>query len=107
LSDQVFQLGPIGVYLIMFQVSVTGAGQIDLCLNYAESLSSVVGRTAGNTQIVGMSLVYVTTLNTVLEIHNPVANSANLIMAPAAGGTDSVNAHLVIMQISAGVVGGP
>lgn len=104
LNQQVFQLGPIGVYLVMFQMSVTQGAQVDLALNYSESLSTVAGRATGTSQIAGMSLVTTTAIDTVLEVHNPAASSTSLTLTSSAGGANLVTAHLVIMQIFAGVV---
>lgn len=52
-----FNLGPIGTYLILFQDSVTEAGQLILTLNGEDLEYTVAGRATGTSQIVGMAVV--------------------------------------------------
>ncbi|MBE6573834.1 MAG: collagen-like protein [Ruminococcaceae bacterium] len=99
-SDSSFTLTDIGVYQVLFQVSVTEAGQLVLTLNGAELDYTVVGRATGTSQIVGMALVETTTENALLTLRNPVGNAAALTITPGAGGTNPVSAHLVITQLS-------
>ncbi len=94
-----FTLSEPGVYMVMFQVSVTGSGQLVLTLNGQELGYTVVGRTGGNSQIVGMALVNVTE-SSVLTVRNPAGNSSSLEINDNAGGSQPVSAHLVITQIS-------
>jgi hypothetical protein len=83
----------------MFQVSVIEAGQLILRLNATDVASSVVGRATGTSQIVGMSLVTTSVINSVLEVDNPAGNSTPLTITPVAGGTRPVSAHLVITRV--------
>ena len=99
LSASTFNLGEIGTYGIFFQVSVTEAGQLELTLNGAPLAYTVVGRDTGTSQIVEMAIVTTTTINSVLTVRNPAGNAAALTITPLAGGTQSVSAHLVILQI--------
>ena len=99
LSVNSFNLGEIGTYQILFQVSVTEAGQLELTLNGAPIESTVVGRATGTDQIIGVSLVTTTAANSVVTVRNPADNAAALTITPSAGGTEPVSAHLVIMQI--------
>ncbi len=94
-----FELGPIGTYQVLFQVSVTEAGQLILTLNGADLAYTVVGRATGTSQIIGIALVETTTENSVLTVRNPAGNAAALTITPLAGGTRSVSAHLMIIQI--------
>ena len=102
-SASTFLLKNIGTYEILFQVSVTEAGQLDIALNsgtgFLEIPNSVVGRATGASQIVGISLIDVTFSNTVLAIWNPSGNSTALTITPLAGGAHPVSCHLVIKQI--------
>ena len=100
LGPDSFNLGPIGTYQILFQVGVTEAGQLILTLNGEDLPETVVGRATGTSQIVGMSLVTTTTVNSVLTVRNPAGNAAALTVTPLAGGTRPVSAHLVITQLS-------
>ena len=94
-----FNLTEIGTYQILFQVSVTEAGQFILTLNGEDLAYTVVGRATGTSQIVGMAIVTTTTINSILTVRNPAGNAAALTITPLAGGTRPVSAHLVITQI--------
>ena len=94
-----FELGPICTYQVIFQVSVTEAGQLILTLNGEDLPYTVAGRATGTSQIVGMALVETTTENSVLTVRNPEGTAAALTITPLAGGIRPVSAHLVIMQI--------
>ena len=100
LGPSSFNLGPIGTYQILFQVSVTEAGQLILTLNGQDLAYTVAGRATGTAQIVGMAVVTTTAVNSVLTVRNPAGNTAALTITPLAGGTRPVSAHLVITQIS-------
>jgi len=99
-SPESFKLGPIGVYQVLFQVSVTEAGQLQLELNGSPIPNSVVGRATGTSQIVGISLIRTTTVNNILRIQNPSGNSTALTITRTAGGASSVSAHVVITLLS-------
>ncbi|MBQ9070233.1 MAG: collagen-like protein [Clostridia bacterium] len=99
LGPSSFNLGPIGTYQILFQVSVTEAGQLILTLNGQDLEYTVVGRATGTSEIVGMAIVSTTAVNSVLTVRNPAGNAAALTITPLAGGTRPVSAHLVITQI--------
>lgn len=94
-----FVLPNIGTYQVFFQVSVTEPGQLVLVLNGNLLAPTVVGRATGTSQITGMSFVTTTSPNSLLQVQNPVGNSTALTITPVAGGTHSVSAHLVILQI--------
>lgn len=94
-----FNLTEIGVYQVLFQVSVTEAGQLILTLNGADLEYTVAGRATGVSQIVGMAIVETTSVNSILTVRNPAGNAAALTITPLAGGTRPVSAHLVITQI--------
>jgi hypothetical protein len=97
-GSSTFNLAAIGTYQIMFQVSVTEAGQLLLTVNGADVDYTVVGRATGTSEISGMFLVTTSVINSVVTIRNP-AGSAALTITPLAGGTRPVSAHLVITQI--------
>jgi hypothetical protein len=97
-SSSTFQLANVGTYEILFQVSVTEAGQLGLRLNGSVIANSVVGRAAGTTQITEMCLVTTVVPNSILEVINS-SSAAALTITPSAGGTMSVSAHLVIKRL--------
>jgi hypothetical protein len=99
LNDSTFNLAPIGTYQILFQVSVTKAGQLVLTLNGQNLDYTVVGRDTGCSQIVGMAIVTTTVEDSILTVRNPAGNATALTVTPLAGGTLPVSAHLVITQI--------
>ena len=94
-----FNLAQIGTYQVLFQVSVTEAGQLLLTLNGEDLEYTVVGRATGVSQIIGMAVVTTTVINSVLTVRNPADSAAALTITPFAGGTRPVSAHLVITQI--------
>ena len=95
-----FNLATIGIYQVLFQVSVTEAGQLVITLNGLEIPYTVVGRATGTSQIVGMALIETTTIDNILTIRNPSANSTALTITPLAGGANPVSAHLIIELLS-------
>ena len=95
-----FNLAEIGTYQILFQVGVNEAGQLQLTLNNAPLAYTVVGRAIGTSQIVEVTLIETTTINSILTVRNPAANPTALTITPNAGGTQPVSAHLVIIQIA-------
>ncbi|MBW7460895.1 hypothetical protein K0U00_43225 [Paenibacillus sepulcri] len=95
-----FSLSAIGTYQVLFQVSVSEAGQLILTLNGADLAYTVVGRATGTSQIVGMALVQTTAINSILTVRNPAGNAAALTITPLAGGTRPVSAHLVITRLA-------
>lgn len=99
LGPSSFNLGPIGTYQVLFQVSVTEAGQLILTLNGQDLDYTVVGRATGTSEIAGMAIISTTAVNSVLTVRNPAGNAAALTITPLAGGTRPVSAHLVITQI--------
>lgn len=99
LGPDSFNLAEIGIYEVLFQVSVTEAGQLILTLNGADLDYTVVGRATGTSQIIGMAIVQTTTINSILTVRNPAGNSTALTITPLAGGTRPVSAHLVITRI--------
>ena len=94
-----FNLTQIGAYQVLFQVGVNEAGQLILTLNGADLAYTVVGRATGTSQIIGMTIVETTYVNSILTVRNPAGNAAELTITPLAGGTRPVSAHLVITQI--------
>ncbi len=94
-----FNLAAIGTYQVMFQVSVSEAGQLMLTLNGADLAYTVVGRATGTSQIVGIALVTTTSVNSILTVRNPAGNPSALTITPLAGGTRPSSAHLVITQL--------
>ena len=95
-----FTLQAIGTYQIMFQVSVDEAGQLELTLNGAVLPYTVTGRATGTSQIVGISLVQTSAINSTLTVRNPAGNSTALTITPLAGGASAVSADLVITQLN-------
>ena len=98
-ADQ-FNLTNIGTYQIFFQVSVTEAGQLMLTLDGTPLPYTVVGRTTGASQIVGMAIVQTTLENSVITVRNPAESASALTITPVAGGSLPVSAHLTILQVA-------
>lgn len=94
-----FTLSDIGVYQVLFQVSVTEVGQLILTLNGEDLAYTVAGRATGGSQIVGMAIVETTVVDSTLTVRNPEGTAAALTITPLAGGTRPVSAHLVITRL--------
>jgi hypothetical protein len=100
LSANTFQVASIGVYQVMWQVSVDEPGQLIVHLNAAEVATTAAGRATGTNQIVGMCLIQTAIVDSVISIHNPLGNAAALTITPIAGGAHNVSAHLVITRLA-------
>jgi hypothetical protein len=100
LGPSTFNLVSIGIYQILFQVSITEPGQLEVKLNSAPLPYTVVGRATGTSQIVGVCLVQTFLSNSTISIINPSGESTALTITPIAGGTDPVSAHLTIIRLS-------
>ncbi len=98
-SVDAFNLPDIGTYQIDWIVSIDEAGQLGLMLNDVFLSQTVVGRSAGTTQIVGSRLIETTTLNSVLSVVNPADGATALTISNWAGGTNPVSASLVIRRV--------
>lgn len=94
-----FNLADIGVYEVLFQVSIGEAGQLLLTLNGADLEYTVAGRATGTSQIVGIAIVETSSVNSTLTVRNPAGNAAALTVTPLAGGTRPVSAHLTIIRL--------
>lgn len=101
-----FILPSPGVYEVLFQLSVTAAGQAVIGLDdqqgggVQEQAATVVGRATGASQIIGISFIRTTFPNTLLSIRNPLSGTTSLALTPFAGSTTNpVSAHLTITRI--------
>ena len=94
-----FNLAQIGSYQVLFNVGVSEAGQLILTLNGEDLDYTVVGRATGTSDIIGISIITTTEINSLFTVRNPAENSTALTITPLAGGTRPVSAHLVITQI--------
>lgn len=99
-SASTFTLPAIGTYLILFQVSVSEAGQLAVALGGTKVAYTVAGRATGTDQIVGMAIITTVSINNILSIVNPTGNSTALTITPLAGGANPVSAHLVIQRLA-------
>lgn len=92
-----FTLPATGTYLVLAQVSVSEAGQLQIALDGTGLPNTVVGRAIGTSQMVINTLI-TATAGQKLSIINPTGNPAALTITPIAGGTHSVSATLIIMR---------
>jgi hypothetical protein len=100
ITSSTFSLVSIGLYQVLFQVSITESAQLCLVLNAGQAASTVVGRATGTSQVVGICLVQTTLPNSILSVCNPLGEPIALTMTPVAGGTNPVSAHLVITRLA-------
>ena len=94
LSDTQFTLLDPGIYLVQFQIPVTGDSQAVLALNGVELPYTVV---SGTDMLSGVSLVQTTLATDVLSVVNPATATTNLVVDSNA--TTPNTAHLVITQL--------
>jgi hypothetical protein len=99
LAASSFNLTAVGVYQVLFQVDIAEAGQLQLSLNNTPVVNSVVGRATGFSQIVGISFIETTTINSTLSVINPAENAISLTIAPSDGGNNPIVAQLVITRL--------
>lgn len=99
INSSQFNIPAIGIYLVIWQVSIAEAGQLILQLNGTDIPTSVVGRATGTSQIHGQTMITTTQINSVLQVINPSGNPVALTLTPTAGGTRTVTANLVITRI--------
>ena len=99
-EDSVFLLSEAGIYLILYQASVTEAGQLVLTLNDQELDYTLTGRSAGTSPMTGTVLITTTEDNSVLTLRNPAENATSLTLTPYAGGNLPASAHLVILRLA-------
>ena len=94
MSDTEFGLLDPGIYLVQFQIPVTGSAQAALTLNGTELPYTVVG---ADDVLTGVALVETTLATDVLSVVNPATATTNLVVDSDA--TTPVTAHLVITQL--------
>ena len=94
LSDTQFTLLAPGIYLVQFQIPVTGDSQVVLALNGTELPYTVV---SGDDLLSGVALVQTTLATDVLTVVNPATATTNLVVNSNA--TTPNAAHLVITQL--------
>lgn len=96
-----FILQDIGSYEIMFAVSVTEPAQLMVSLNGTPLTYTAVGRGSGTTQIVGMSIITTSVINSTLSVINSNTSPAAITITPNAGGSGlaPVSAHLMIKKL--------
>jgi hypothetical protein len=101
INSSQFNLPDIATYEVTFQVSINERAQLAIMLNGTILASSIVGRDAGSSQLIGTYLVTTTAPNSILSIVNPPDPfGAAFTLTPNAGGTNPVSAHLIIKKLN-------
>jgi hypothetical protein len=98
-NSSLFILPTVGTYLIYFQVTITQSAQLVIVVDGSELLYTLTGRSVGNTQIVGQSIINTTQPFSILSINNPSTNSSALTITQSSGGNNPVSAHLIITRL--------
>jgi len=98
ISSSTFNLELVGIYEIIFQVSINEAAQLVIVINGTELDYTVVGRATGTNQIIGDCLILTTTPNSILSINNPIGSSTALTITPFGGGNKAISANLIIKK---------
>jgi hypothetical protein len=113
LSTSSFQLGPIGVYKVDFQASITEAAQVSLwvdsgSVNFGgvigpgplEIAPTTVGRSTGTSQAVLSTLIQTVGVNTAISVRNGSGSASALTLTVLAGGSAAATSTLVITQLA-------
>ena len=87
------------IFWICITSSYNNLELIELTLNGIVLYYTVVRRATGTSDIIGTFIVETSSVNSIITVRNPADNAVALTITPLAGGTNSVSAHLVIMQI--------
>ncbi len=95
----VFTVTDPGAYLIAFRVPVTAGGQLVLAVNGGDIASTITGRAAGDSDILGLSIETLTAGSTI-SVRNPASGTSSITVTPSAGGAAPVSAHLVIVKLA-------
>ena len=98
-SDTTFTVVEGGVYLVYFSATTAEAAQLALTVNGTELAYTVVGNAAGNSQLVGTSLITVADGATV-TVRYPEGTGTDITLAPSAGGTEPVSAQLIFLRLA-------
>jgi hypothetical protein len=85
-------------YEVQFYVTLNGSGQLVVSVNGIEIPATVVGINGGG-ELVGFTLVYVSTPNASLSIDYPLGNVGSISLPVAAGGNQPTTARLIIKQL--------
>lgn len=97
-SDSSFNLFDAGTYLVLFEATVDASAQLVLTLNGTELAYTLVGRNAGGSQIVGISIIEAEE-NSVITLRNPISANSPVVVTPIGGGELSISAHLTIIRL--------
>lgn len=101
-ASDTFLLPNIGIYEVIWVISISGAGQLAIALDSGEGFvaqeSTVVGRDTFLTQIIGTCLIEAKVAGTLLQVINHTSDNPMRI-TPFAGGNEPVTARLIIKQI--------
>ncbi len=98
ISASTFNLASIGLYEIIFQISINEAAQLVININGTELDYTVVGRAIGTNQIIGISIISTNIPNSIISINNPTGSAGALTITPNAGGIKAVSANLIIKK---------
>ena len=100
ISDSSFNLAEPGAYLVMFQVNVSEAAQLELLLNETALAYTVAGVDTADSQISGVAVVNVTQPNSSLSLINPAQSTVGVAITRNAGGTQPSSSHLTIVKLA-------
>ena len=100
IDNSTFNLAEAGAYLVMFQVNVSEASQLELSLNGTALAYTVTGADTANSQISGVAIVTTTQPNSSLSLINPVQSTGGVVITQNAGGTQPSSSHLTIVKLA-------
>jgi hypothetical protein len=94
-----FNLVNPGTYMVFYQVTALGSGELILTINNTEQLFTIVAKPSGLTQMTSNCLITTSQPNTILTVRNPESANAALRITSNQGGNNYNSNHLVILRI--------
>jgi hypothetical protein len=100
INESTFNLKTVGTYEVQFQVPINETGQLVIALDsgsgFIENPITIVGTLSNNSQIFGITLINISTVNTKLSILNPSKNNSVLSIT----NIWNISCHLIIKRLS-------
>ena len=88
-----------GRYLVLYNATVGGGGQMILALDDGEIPSTAIGSGAAGGMLSGMAILTVGSCGGMLSVRNPRASLSPIALTPSAGGRGPITAHLLILRL--------
>jgi hypothetical protein len=98
-SNNRFRLSTPGSYLVMFQITVLGAGNLVLTINDKEQPHTIVSKNGAIGQISFVGVVTTSESDSVLTVRNPERSITTLRLTANEGAILGVTNHIVVVKL--------